>query len=110
MFCEVKGLERDGFGKLVRAGAECLVEYVDSPAEGGLEIIKVPKQGFWIANLRGVFQHNRSVADVSDTSRDFSTWQHAMLTPASPNGQAQSLRSVILAPLVAAMHTNIVQI
>lgn len=43
MFCEVKGLERDGFGKLVRAGAECLVEYFDSPAEGGLEIIQVPK-------------------------------------------------------------------
>ena len=43
MFCEVKGRERDGFGKLVRVGAECLVEYFDSPAEGGLEIIQVPK-------------------------------------------------------------------
>jgi ATP-dependent helicase HepA len=43
MFCEVKGRDRDGFGKLVRAGAECLVEYFDSPAEGGLEICQVSK-------------------------------------------------------------------
>ena len=43
MFCEVKGRARDGFGKLVRAGTECLVEYFDSPTEGGLEICQVPK-------------------------------------------------------------------
>jgi ATP-dependent helicase HepA len=43
MFCEVKGRERDGFGKLLRVGAECLVEYFDSPVEGGLEIYPVPK-------------------------------------------------------------------
>lgn len=43
MFCEVKGHERYGFGKLVSAGSECFVEYFDSPAEGGLEICQVPQ-------------------------------------------------------------------
>jgi ATP-dependent helicase HepA len=43
MFCEVKGRERDGFGKLLRAGAKCLAEYFDSSAEGGLAIFQVRK-------------------------------------------------------------------
>lgn len=51
MFCEVKGRERDGFGKVVRAGADCLVEYFDSPAEGGLEICQVPKAAIVLKRL-----------------------------------------------------------
>lgn len=43
MLYEVKGRERDGFGKLARVDAECLVEYFDSRAGGGREICQVPK-------------------------------------------------------------------
>ena len=43
MFYEVEGRARDGVGKLVRAGAKRIVEYFDSPAEGGLEICQVPE-------------------------------------------------------------------
>lgn len=41
MFCEVKGRARDGVGKLMRVGAKCIVEYLDSTAENGLEIGQV---------------------------------------------------------------------
>lgn len=44
MFCVVKGRERDGLGKLVSPSSECIVEYFDSPAEGGVAAVKVPKQ------------------------------------------------------------------
>lgn len=42
MFCEVRGRERDGFRERMRAEAG-LVEYFDSPEEGGLAICQVPK-------------------------------------------------------------------
>lgn len=51
MFCVVKGHERDGLGKLVSTGAECLVEYFDSPAEGGVTACTVPKSAIVIKRL-----------------------------------------------------------
>lgn len=43
MFCVVKGRERDGLGKLVSTGAECTVEYFDSPADDGIVRCQIPK-------------------------------------------------------------------
>lgn len=41
MFCLVKGRERDGLAKLIRAGANCIVEYFDAPAENGRVSIEI---------------------------------------------------------------------
>lgn len=42
MFCFIKGVQRDGFGKLVgKEGAQAVVEFFDSPAPDGFMRIKV---------------------------------------------------------------------
>jgi len=43
MFCVVKGREQDGLGKLVSTGAECFVQYFDTPAEDGVITCSIPK-------------------------------------------------------------------
>lgn len=43
MFCVVKGHEHDGLGKVVNTGAECVVQYFDSPAEDGVTTRSVLK-------------------------------------------------------------------
>jgi len=51
MFCVVKGREEDGLGKLLNTGAECVVEYFDSPAERGLTTCKVLKSKIVVKRL-----------------------------------------------------------
>ena len=51
MFCVVKGRERDGLGKLVSTGAECLVEYFDSPANDRGVTCKAPKSAIVVKRL-----------------------------------------------------------
>lgn len=46
MCCEVQGRERDGFSKPLGACAASHVEYVDSLAEGGLEMHYMPHAAF----------------------------------------------------------------
>lgn len=51
MFCVVKGRERDGLGKIVRTGPECVVQYFDSPAVDGLTTCSASKSAIVVKRL-----------------------------------------------------------